>query len=63
MPTRMQMIYKDHQLKAFKEPHGGWAVEIVPVGEGGRTWSTQVWKGRSEALASARRIIDNGVTQ
>lgn len=62
MTTRIE-VYKDHELKAVEQPQGGWAAEIVPIGGGGKSWLTTEWPEQSDAMAAARRMIDNGVRQ
>jgi hypothetical protein len=61
--TTMIVVYKGHQMTAVEQPQGGWAAEIASVGGGGKPWLIMVWPERSDAMAAARRMIDNGVRQ
>jgi hypothetical protein len=59
--TTMIEVYKGHQLTAVEQRPSGWAVEIVPIGGGGKPWLTQTAADQDRAMASARRMLDNGV--
>jgi hypothetical protein len=54
------MIYREFQLTAVEQPDGQWIVEAVPVDGGGKPFLTQVFRERAGAMASARRMLDNG---
>jgi hypothetical protein len=58
MTTRMD-VYKGYELKAIEQPDGRWMVEMVEVGGGGKPFLTQTHREQADAMASARRIIDN----
>jgi hypothetical protein len=58
MPTRIE-VYRGHQLKAIEQPNGMWMVEIVPIGGGGREAMTQPYALQDDAMAAARRTLDN----
>jgi hypothetical protein len=55
------MIYKGFQLTAVEQPDGRWMVEVVPTCGGGKPFFTQIYRERAGAMASARRMLDNGV--
>jgi hypothetical protein len=61
MATEIQ-VYRGHQLTAVEQPDGHWAVELVPTGGGGRPFLTQIYQTQSAAMASARTMLDNGVS-
>jgi len=56
------MIYKGFQLTAVEQPDGRWTVEVVPIGGGGKSFFTQPYRERAGAMASARRMLDNGAS-
>ncbi len=60
--TTMIEDYKGHQLTAVEQPQGGWVAQLVTVGGFGKLL-TMALPTQSEAMAAARRTIDNGVRQ
>lgn len=52
--------YKSHTLTAVQQPNGAWVVEIAAV-PGGKTLVTPAHSDLSEAMATAKRILDNGI--
>jgi hypothetical protein len=58
--TTMIEVYKGHQLTAIEQPDGRWMVEIVEVGGGGKPFLTQAHREQSDAMASARRLLESG---
>lgn len=59
--TMVVEVYKGFQLTVVEQPAGRFFVDITPIGGGGRTVATQAHGNASDALASARLIIDRGV--
>jgi hypothetical protein len=57
MQQRYQTSYAGYRLIAIVQ-HGGFAVEIIPVG-GGRSMVTLTFGQLDLAIASAKRIVDH----
>ena len=52
-------IYRNFQLVAIEQPSGRYRVEISPKAGGGEPVLTSEFREVSDAIASARNIIDN----
>jgi hypothetical protein len=58
MTAKSVIFYKGFRLTTI-EPSGAFQVEIVAT-EGGRSFLTAAFPDPASALASARRLLDNG---
>lgn len=57
--TTWSEVYKGFYLTAVEQPNGGWMVEVVKAGGGGKPHLTQPYREQSDAIASAHRMVDN----